>query len=979
MNNCLTNITEIDHTDIATSFICQTDQLSSLITIQSSDFTVVSQNIRSIYANLDDLRLNMCKFNFEIDVIILSECRLDSNKNIPQIENYLSFYTTKHLNKADGVVAYIKNTHKASFKELILTHASGLQVDIENLTIIGIYRSPSTANADDFINSLNLYLNTITRNKNIILTGDININLIYYPDESTQGRSNRINYLNMLATHGMLPGHVLPTRGQNCLDHFIIRLDTCKKSAKIAVIESTVTDHFLIFLKISCFNRIHVNKKIKEVINYDSALLQLKSENLNDLLALTDPDLIAQGLITTLQKSLALNTTTITTPRKEQFLKPWMTAGVLRCIRNRNVLQRKLKLDPENQTLKVTYKRYRNFCTKIIRKLKRDYDRSQLENAIKNPKKLWNIINNITQRRTPKSQNQELLKIEPTPEQSLDKVNTYFATIGELLAQNISTPRAETGSDASMPLVTSFVLLSTDPGEVHTIVMSMKTDSAPGWDKIPVRFVKLANKEIVPILVHLINRCFECGIFPAALKQTIITPVHKSGEKKEPSNFRPISVISVVAKILEKLINIRLQNFFSKYKMLSKSQYGFRKNLSTEDAVLALTSTIVENVDAGNKCLAVFLDLKKAFDTVSVPILLRSLQDAGIRGNPFKLLESYLTDRSSRVGVGSILSSKRVVNYGVPQGSVLGPTLFLVYINSLCNMQVDGGSIYTYADDTAIVYAAENWEKLKSITEAGLVKIAIWLNTHLLSLNVKKSNYVCFSKYDSGQPSLDFRINVHQCEKSMNSCSCSELKKVTCIKYLGVMLDQRLSWHSHIELLLNRTRKLIWTFKTLRHVASERLLRLTYLSLAQSVMTYCITVWGGANKTRFVYLERAQRSLLKVMYFLPREFSTNLLYSSTNLLTIRKLYILSTVLSKHKSLPYQHSVNNDRRKRNVVHQPRVKSVFAQRQYVNRANVLYNKINKELDIYNMTYKRCKFALTKWLKTKSYDEIEVILSQ
>lgn len=312
----------MDHTDVAVSFKCQSNKLSSVITIQAPDLTVISQNIRSIYANLDELRLNLCNFHFETDAIILTECQLDSNKNVPQIENYTSFHTTKHVNKADGVVAFIKNTRKASVKEIALNRASGLQIIIENIIIIGLYRSPSIGNADEFIHSLNLYLDTIKRYKNVILTGDININLIYYLDETCQSRSNRFNYLNILATHGMLPGHVLPTRGRNCLDHFIIKLNGRNKNATIAVLDSTITDHAMIFLKISSVKNAHwsINKKVKKVINYDKAIECLKNENQNDLLTLADPNLITQGLITILQKRLALNTQT------KRIIKPWMTA-----------------------------------------------------------------------------------------------------------------------------------------------------------------------------------------------------------------------------------------------------------------------------------------------------------------------------------------------------------------------------------------------------------------------------------------------------------------------------------------------------------------------------------------------------------------------------------------------------------------------------------------------------------------------------
>lgn len=320
------------------------------------------------------------------------------------------------------------------------------------------------------------------------------------------------------------------------------------------------------------------------------------------------------------------------------------------------------------------------------------------------------------------------------------------------------------------------------------------------------------------------------------------------------------------------------------------------------------------------------------------------------------------------------------MDFGVPQGSVLGPTLFLVYINSLCNMTLENGRVFSYADDTAVVFTGDTWDSVYKSAEMGLAKIAIWLNSHLLSLNTTKTKYIAFTKYKNTQPGLHHSLRIHSCHNppsNITNCSCNEVEKVSHIRYLGIMVDQRLSWHTHIETVMSRIRKLIWIFKTLRYVTSKTLLNQIYVSLAQSVLVYCIPVWGGATKTKILELERAQRSLLKVMYFKPYRFSTDNLYTYSGLLTVRKLYTLRIILKLHKTLPYDSGSQKKRRNYVVPHVVSAKSAYAERQYSRLSIKLYNKINKEMKIYPMTIRECKKTLINWLQSQTYNDIEGLL--
>jgi hypothetical protein len=981
MDNTLTTINQIDDLNVAQYAECECEDILKHIQFKHSDLTIISQNIRSIYCNLDNLIVILTQFKFNVDIVILSECRLHPDKPIPSLNNYTTYSTTHHLNQNDGVVVYVRNTHKYKVREIKLTHASCLEITILDNKILGVYRSPSMNNAENFICTLNTHLESIKSCKSIILTGDININLKHKTNEQTYDRSNRLNYLTMLAMHGVLPGHLLPTRDKACLDHVMIKCNKDSMKANILILDTTVTDHAMVLLKLDSIITSKTYQKTKTHVNFANAVNSLSNENLSALYEIHDPNCLTNLIINKIRSSLISNTITTLVPRNNRIIKPWITLGILRCIRNRNNMQKKLRSDPENLTLKITYRRYRNFCNGLIKKLKRKYDKENLIKASKKSKSLWRAVNDLTNRKTNKNENLELLDSRTSPRESVNAINNYFSNIGRSLAETILSNNhslVNTADTCSNSYANSFVLYDTNPNEVYVILSNLKSSSAPGWDNIPTQFLKLASGTMVPLITYLANLCFRHGTFPNSLKQAIVTPVFKSGNRSIASDYRPISVLPAISKILEKLINTRLINYLNKFKILSDNQYGFRQGISTEDAVSALSSLIIGKVDGNKKCIAVFLDLKKAFDTVSVPTLINTLESIGIRGIPLSLLSSYLHNRRQKVKIGEYFSDECEMSYGVPQGSVLGPTLFLIYINQLCKMRIAGGSIFTYADDTAIVFSGSDWDEVQKTTEVGLAKIARWLQANLLTLNTKKTNYICFTNYNRTQPDSTFSIKIHTCNNLADStCSCSVINKVEVTKYLGIMIDQRLTWHVHTELIMSRTRKLIWIFKNLRHIASKDLLNQIYVSLAQSVLEYCISIWGGSTKIKFLELERAQRAVLKVMHSKPYRFPTNELYDTCDLLSVRKLYVLHAILRRHKKSSYKPETSVKRRKPNVIPTPLTNSAFAKRQYAAQSAKLYNIVNKQISIFPCTYKECKTKIIKWLKTKNYIETENLL--
>lgn len=446
-------------------------------------------------------------------------------------------------------------------------------------------------------------------------------------------------------------------------------------------------------------------------------------------------------------------------------------------------------------------------------------------------------------------------------------------------------------------------------------------------------------------------------------------------------NYRPISILTTLSKVYERILNSRLVKYLEHNNLLADSQYGFRNGRSTDDAVHELTQTVVRALDRREKCLTVFLDLSKAFDTVSVPRLIQKLETFGVRGVPLALFQSYLSDRYQRVKIGDSVSNELPINIGVPQGSILGPTLFLCYINEICQINLKQCNITAYADDTALTFYARSWDELSNVAQSGLTHVCHLLSKNFLTLNDKKTKYIVYSIINTDNMPLSIPLVVHKCNFNLNiPCNCPIIESTDNIKYLGVIIDKNLNFKVHIHMISQKIRKLAYLFKNLRHIADEPIIKMVYLSLAQSVLTYCIRTWGGAHKSTMIELERAQRMLLKVIYFKPRVYPTFQLYAEAKVLSIRQLYIMATVLHQHSQVNNINIKRDVRRYYTVCEQKSVKTNFAQRFFYFQATRLYNMLNKKLNIIDLTRKNLKNILFSYLnnldylKTESYIEIE-----
>ena len=412
--------------------------------------------------------------------------------------------------------------------------------------------------------------------------------------------------------------------------------------------------------------------------------------------------------------------------------------------------------------------------------------------------------------------------------------NKYFSNTGPNLEKDIAPSlKPYTEYLHNVNVSSSFFMRPASQSEISNIIRDLDKGKALGPNSIPISILKLNNDFFSNQLSKLVNLTFETGIFPDLYKLAQVIPVFKAGNENLCENYRPISLLPIYSKIYEKVMYSRIYEFLSQNNLIYNRQFGFRANHSTNHSIISLTEEIKSALDSGQLVAGVFLDLKKAFDTINHNILIHKLQYYGFRGITSQLLLSYLSNRKQFVYIDGCKSSLEDISCGIPQGSTLGPLLFLMYINDL-RFCLRNSKANHFADDTCITYSNKKQALLEKGLNEDLISVTEWFKANRLSLNVSKSKLLIFrskrKKVDLNQISIKLSENI--------------LEPVQSVKYLGMLINDNLSWDIHTNNLSKKLGRANGIISKLRYYAPMKTMLSVYYAIFHSQILYGCSSWA---------------------------------------------------------------------------------------------------------------------------------------
>lgn len=851
--------------------ICKYHDIPSYILslpINCRDYlSIFHVNTRSLSKNYDKLISLLTSLPKFPDILCLSETWLKPDSApLHDIPGFNSYHTFRH-DGYGGVAVYVKDSIPSTpITEYCISDENielcTIKVTVGSITYIisSLYRPHSKHHQikefSDLMDDL-LSRDIFTNNKSII-AGDFNINLLEHNDHLPTN-----NFLSMMQSCNYFPCISRPTRfpddnstaAPSLLDHIWTNF-TAPSSP--GILFSPLSDHLPVFLNLPTVEKLNETHKISfrlmNNVNCAKFKAKLSEVHWNSLLSHHDTNTNCNLFLDTIYNiyysSFPKITKQISTKRLH---KPWITQGILKSIQHKFKLYKYYKLGIIGFD---AYKQYRNYLTNLIKISKQNYYLQKFSNFRLSTKKIWETLNELSNSKTKTSSTTKSIvyknRILDSKQEICEAFNDHFTSIAPTLAHKL--PHTDTSPNSFLrgnyPQSMVVPLITTN--DTEKVINALKTKKGH-IDEIPVHIIKLNNKLFSIPLTILFNQSISTGTFPEKFKLAKIIPIHKTGSKTDLSNYRPISILSNFSKVFEHLMKNQLMLYLKKNDILNSRQFGFRPKLNTFDAINTFTSDLYTELNLNKSILSVFIDFSKAFDTVQPNILLNKMHHYGIRGCVHDWFSSYLKNRQQYTLWNSTLSTTKSVEIGVPQGSILGPILFLIYINDISNIS-DKLQTVLFADDSMFYMIGDNPAELINKTNIELKKFSSWCLANKLTVNTTKTHYMLFTK----------TITIHQPLPNLTILN-ENILQVDKIKFLGIIFDKNLTFKPHISNLCLRLSRIIPLLVKAKHIAPIKILQCLYYAHIYPHLTYCNPIWSQTYPCHLSQLNVLHKKIIRII------------------------------------------------------------------------------------------------------------------
>ena len=843
----------------------------------SKELTMMTFNIRSIKKNFNKFLELLCTMKCKIHVICLTETWLGNLDNIKDFEidgYHTPLFQNRQQSTGGGVITYIhkdidkhKKVQNMSFVDEF-NHCLATEITINNspITFLNIYRSPNNQN-DTFIDKFETILEKTT-SKTCYILGDMNYNLLNH-DKHILTK----NYLNMLTSASFKPLITKPTRitetNMTLIDHVCtnnIKTTTMNKSH---IIITDITDHLpcVAIIKqsgllikgyktitkriINDCNRLKFTKKISQIKD----ILAFQATNRSETNIETKYNNYFDQISKVYNECFPLKTVKI---HSKTLSKPWITPDIQKLICNKN---KRFSIKNKNKTEsnKLKYKKAKKVMESAISKAKDTYYRNLLDKNSKNIKQKWNSIRIIINRQKTQYNN----CIIPN-----NVLGNHYATVAEKLAEKLPKMTIDDLPSASKSSINNckrkikhqFNFNTTTEREVYELILQLDTSKGPGTDNLDTKSLKSIANIISAHLASLFNQSIKLGIYPQCIKIAKCVPIFKGSplDSSLPINYRPISILTTINKTFERILHNQLSKYLEENNLLPPFQYGYRKHHNTSQAIADYTDYINKAINNKQVTIAVFMDLSKAFDTVDKTILKHKLHELGLTELSTSLIDSYMTNRKF-----CMMGDKEYykLKYGVPQGSILGPLLFIMYTYDMTQI-TEHNKVIVYADDTTVLVSGRNLTETKQHCNDILTRFYKYFTINKLSINPDKTKYMVYKPLYRTHSKKKL---LHDTTNTKITMEGTPLEQVRTIKFLGVIINDKLTWECHKQLVYNKICKTFGILYKCKQLMTEMESINMYKTFIQPYFLYGIEIWGHTINSDNDILVKLQSKIVRII------------------------------------------------------------------------------------------------------------------